>query len=117
MLDKIRLASPEEVESIHANADITPRSSVYAFERKEGKPDLMVVRPCLEFDPMLMRPESGIARRVAFTWGLEGIARALGNTEYYFNVRCSDEDWIRNVEKFGAVRTSVEPEYRYKKSL
>lgn len=118
MLDKIRLATPEEIAPIAEASDLTPRSVVYAFENKKtGVPDLMVVRQCIEFDPMLMAPESGIQRRVAFTWGLETVARNAGNTEYYFNLRPEDTEWIANVRKWGGEQITPSPELRFKKLL
>lgn len=118
MLDPIRLATPEEVKAIAENSDITPRTNVFAFDNAQtGHPDLAVVRQATEVDPWHIQPASDIRRKVAFIWGLENILRSNGLTEYYFNVHPSDEEWIRNCEKFGAVKVSTEPEWRFKKLL
>lgn len=56
-------------------------------------------------------------RKVKFIWGLENIMKGAGLTEFYFNVAASDEKYQKIAEHFGAVRTSREPEYRYKVTL
>lgn len=117
MLDKIRLASQEEIESIRAEADLTPRSSVYAMESKSGAPDLAVVRQCVEIDPLVRAEGSSLSRAAAFIWGLETILRSIGATEYYANIHATDEEWQRNLVKWGMSPTSTAPEIRLKKLL
>lgn len=118
MLEPIRLATPEEVQSIAETADLTPHSAVYAFDNhKTGKPDLAVVRQCVEIDPMCLAPDSNTARQVAFVWSLQNTLRAFGNTEFYFSVKPSDTEWLRNISKWGAQQVSTEPELRFRKNL
>lgn len=118
MLEKVRLATPEEVQSIQEHADLTPRSSVYAFDNdKTGKPDLAVVRQTVEVDPMILAPGSNTTRQAAFGWALENILRAFGATEYYWQVSPLAEEWLKNLEKWGAQIVSKEPELRLRKNL
>lgn len=117
MLDKVRVATPEEVASIAEQADLTPTSTVFAFERPGGEPDLLVARIALELDPIFFQPQSGTARRAAFVWDAQNHFRKLGYTEYYFGVNVDDKEWIATIEKWGAERTTDYPEFRFKKTL
>lgn len=118
MLDPIRLATPEEIESIRAEADLTPRSSVYAMENsKTGKSDLAVIRQCMEIDPLVRAEGSSLSRAAAFVWALEAILRSAGSSEYYAQIRDTDTDWKQTLVKWGMQPTSTAPEIRFKKLL
>lgn len=110
-LDKIRLATPEEIESIKDKADLTPTSRVLAMGEQ-----LAVWRIANELDPVFYNGASD-AKKYWFIWGLENILRGAGATEFYFNVSNMDHDYRKIVEHFGAEPTNVEPEIRYKKVL
>jgi hypothetical protein len=112
MQDRIRLATPEEIETIEKQADLTPRSTVWAY----GK-SLAVTRLAPEIDPVFWGDGTPDIRKAWFIWGLENMLRGNGMSEFYFNVRVSDEKFIKIAEGFGAEKTSVEPEYRFKKTL
>jgi len=109
-LDKIRMATPEEIEQMKG-ADITPMSRILAMGDQRA-----VWRVCNELDPVQYNNASD-ARKYWFIWGLENILRGAGCTEYYFNVPIKDEQYQKIVENFGCERTSKEPEFRYKKVL
>lgn len=111
-MDDIVLATPDQVESIRAQSDLGPTSSVYAMGE-----DLAVVKQVFELDPVYFSPESTTARRLLFTWGLENMLRGIGVTAYYFNVPTGDDKWKHVVETHGAEQVSRAAEYRYKKLL
>lgn len=108
----IRLATPEEIQKIAETSDLTNASSVIAFEKAYA-----VVRKLLEVDPMHFEEGTPAYKKSLFIWGVENLLRLNGVPEFYFNVHVSDVDWIKTLEEFGAVRTSTEPEYRYKRVL
>lgn len=111
-MDKIRLASPEEMATIEKISDLTPRSTVWAF----GK-SLAVIRLTTEIDPVVWGDGTPDIRKAWFIWGLENMLRGNGMSEYYFNVHTKDEKFQKIAEGFGATKTSTEPEFRYKKIL
>ena len=118
-MDNIRLATPEEVESIREGSDVTPASSAFAFENATGsRPDFAVFRLAQELDPVIFAPETGDRRKLTFIWALENGMRMQGNIPgYYFNIAVADENWQHIVEHHGAIRVSGQPEYRYWKKL
>ena len=115
-MDTIRLATPEEIETIKAKADITGMTTTLAFPGTQGT-DFAVIRSVTEVDPVIFAETSSTQRRALFIWGIEIALRALGNPAYYFNVLAADEDWQKAIEHWGAERLSMAPEYRYRKSL
>lgn len=110
-LDKIRLATTEEIEAISTESDLTPMSRVLSMGEMRA-----VWRTTNELDPVYYAGASK-PRMYYFIWGLENILRGAGCTEYYFNVPATDKQYHEIVEHFGAVRTSKEPEFRYKITL
>lgn len=117
-MDKIRLATPEEIQALPRNAELIPPVTVVAFDNSEsGKPDFAVIRTALEIDPVYYAEDSSDRRKLMFQWGLETALRVQGVPMYYFNLNASDEKWLGIVEKFGAERQSSEPEIRFRKFL
>lgn len=115
-MEPIRLATPEEVESIRETSDLTPGSTVVAFPGGHGT-SLAVIRRTVEIDPMHYGEGCPANRKALFVWGLENMLRFMGNTEYYFNVRTEDEAYRQVVQHWGAQQISVGPELRFKKVL
>lgn len=111
-LDKIRLATDEEVTSIAKDSDLTQSSRVLAM----GK-NLAVWRVANELDPFHFDPEASNTNKYVFLWGLETLLRGSGVNELYFNVHVADTQFRNVVEHLGAVATSTEPELRYKITL
>jgi len=108
MLEKIRLATPEEIEGIAKDSDLTPMSRVVVSG------DIKAVwRVTNELDPVFFG-ESSNQKRVLFFYGMENMLKGAGATEFYFNVPVTDEPYQKVLEHLGAQRTSKEPEYRYK---
>ncbi len=115
-MESIRLATPEEIESIKDKADcLGQETTVAAFPGKKGT-DFAVIRKVTEIDPMLMTNDSG-NRRALFAWSLENALRLMGVPEYYFNVNSEDVAWLKIVEKWGAKRIHKGLEIRFKKVL
>lgn len=112
-MDIIRKATPEEIEQFADRSDLTPHSDVLTF----GGKDFAVIRTCTEIDPMFFAEDSPAQRRMLFAMNLESILRFQGMQEIYFNVPVADEKYLKVVETWGASRTSMEPEYRFKKVL
>lgn len=116
-MEPIRLASPEEIEALRPTSELAPPSAgsgttVYACGNQRA-----VIRLTTEMDPVIF--DGSTAQRAAFIWALEGILRTAGIPLYYFSVpaRPEAEQYRKQVEKFGAICISPEPELRYKKIL
>lgn len=112
-LDPVRLATPEEIESIKDSSDLGPGCSVYTFGDAKA-----VLRQIVEMDPVHYGSLSNNQKHY-FVSNLETFMRLSGVPFYYFNVAASDEftQYRKVVENFGATPTSKEPEIRYKKNL
>lgn len=116
-MEPIRLATPEEIETIKAESDLTPGCTVVAFPQGEGKePMFAVLRQVYEIDPVFYNGGT-IQRKSLFIWALENMLRFSGAPEYYFNVPATDENYQEHVKHWGAEALSKEPEIRFKKRL
>lgn len=117
-MEPIRLATKEEIEAIRSKSDLEPGCTVFALTGKSGT-DLAVVRNITEIDPMFFDVNAPDSRKAMFIWGLENMLRMVNVPFYYFNVPTNEEaaPWRSVVEKWGADKTSLEPEFRYKKVL
>lgn len=112
MLDKIRLATAEEVEAIKDNSNLTPMCRIL----KLG--DMTAVwRVCHELDPF--HPNGAPLReQVRFIWGIENILKGAGVSEYFYNVDAADTTYHKALEDhFGAERLSKQPDYRFRVNL
>lgn len=120
-MDNLRLASAEEVAGLQLGSDITPTTTVVAFDNaKTGKPDFAVMRLVFEIDPVHYAPDTTDRRKVLFAWALENALRLQGNVSaYYFNLSAEDsaKEWRGVVENLGAEKISPTPEFRYKRLL
>lgn len=117
-MEALRLATPEEVAKISEGLDLTQSSTVVAFPKKDGDPDLAVLRQVTELDPVIFSEGTDDRRKAMFIWAIESGLKILGIVpEIYFNVDANDTKWQHVIETFGGVQTSKHPELRYKKSL
>ncbi len=115
-MNRIRLATPEEIESIKSTSDLDVTCSVLALDTQSGTA-FAVVRTPVEVDPVHF-PEGWTDRlKAMFMRDVETVLSAKGALSYYFNVKASDTEWIHSVETWGAERTSLSEEYRFKKIL
>lgn len=115
-MNSLRLATQTEIESIQATSDFDATCIILALDVPGGT-ILTVKRLVTEFDPVYI-PEGVDARwKAIFARDLGTWAFGHGVQKYYFNVHAEDTEWQRNVEKFGAERTSTAPEFRYKKQV
>lgn len=111
MLEKIRLATPEEIEKIESNSNLTPMSKVLAMG------DMYAVwRVAHELDPLHPNGAS-TPRMYKFLWGIENIMRGSGVTEYFYNTPADDPTYHKFIEELGAQRLSKQPDYRWRVNL
>ena len=116
MIRAIRLATPEEIERIKAESDLTFTSTVFAFETDSGV-TFAVVRQCWEVDPIISEGKDDARRKALLMFGLETGFNMLGISEYYFNIDPADETWKSALQHWGAEQVSKEPQLRFKKQL
>lgn len=109
MIERITLATPEEVEAIKDKSNLTPSCRVLKMDEVIG-----VWRICHELDPLIPNGASNskLFRFMAFA---EHLMKGAGATEYFFNVPADDPTYHAAIEKhFGAERLSKQPDYRYR---
>ena len=111
MLEKIRLATPEEVAEIEANSNLTAMSKVLVMGDMKA-----VWRVAHELDPVHFNGAPG-QRMYKFIWGVENIMRGAGATEYFFQTPADDVAYHKILEEFGAQKLSKQPEYRWRINL
>ena len=117
-MDSIRFATKEEVDSIRAESDLQPGCIVLAFDNeKTGKPDLAVIRQCIEVDPVLFSDETSTRRMTLFMWTLAQHLRLTQAPSFYFQTAVTNEKWQQVAKTFGAIQISPEPEFRFKVEL
>ena len=115
-MNRIRLATPEEIESIKSTSDLDTTCSVLALDAQSGTA-FAVVRTPVEVDPVYF-PDGWTDRlKAMFMRDVETVLSAKGATSYYYNIKTSDTEWIHAVETWGGQRTSTAEEYRFKKLL
>lgn len=118
-MNRIRLASEEEVKAIAPVADLDGTCLVFALDTQQGTP-LGVVRTVVEVDPVVY-PDSwrGTNERLKmlFQRDLETIIFAKGAAKYYFNVHADDETMVKAMGTLGAENISTAPEFRFRKRL
>jgi|SRR6267142_1856116 len=115
-MNRIRLATAEEVESIKGKSDLDTGDVVFALDTQKGV-GLAVRRVCTEIDPMFPGQEWDTKLRAMFTRDLETVLYAQGGTHYYFNVDAEDKEWQHVVETWGASLVSPKPVLRYKRVI
>lgn len=115
MINRIRLATPEEVETIKATADCAG-AQVLALDTPEGTP-LAVVRTAIEVDPVIYPEKLSNRMKAMFQRDIETVLAAQGAFKYYFNVHASNQPMLDAVKSWGAVQQSTEPEIRFVKVL
>jgi hypothetical protein len=111
MLDRIRLATEEEVEKIKDESNLTPMSRVLAMG------DMLAVwRVANEIDPVHFN-EAPAPKMYKFLWGMENILKGAGVSEYFFNTPADDEKYNHFLKEMGAERLSKQPDYRWRVNL
>lgn len=116
MINRIRVATKEEVEAIEKVSDCNYAFVVLALDTAEGTP-LAVVRTVTEVDPVFYPEKLSARMKAMFQRDIETVLAAQGVTRYYFNVHAANESMLSNVKTFGAVALSSEPEIRFVKVL
>jgi hypothetical protein len=112
-MNRIRLATPEEIETIKTTSDLDVTSIVLALNTQQGVP-MAVIRTVVEVDPVIYPPELADRMKAIFQRDIETVLVAKGVSKYYFNVHTDNEPMLRVAETLGAERTSTAPEYRFK---
>ena len=115
-MERIRLATKEEVESIKAVADLSEGCLVLALTTQSGVP-LAAIRTVVEADPMIFPADFPDRLKAVFVRDIETTLAAKGAPFYYFNIAASDEAWQKVALGWGAEQVSPAPEIRFKKSL
>lgn len=111
-MDILRYATEKEIEAIKSNSDLSAALKVYACGDTLG-----VLRLCYELDPVYFGKGASDRQKFLFMARLEDHLRLSGIPAYYFNVPTSDEQYLKVLENFGAVKISPSEEFRYKKVL
>lgn len=110
-MEKIRLATEEEVKEIATESNLTPMSRVLAMGEMRA-----VWKVTHELDPVFFNGAPK-PRMYKFLWGIENILKGAGLTEYFFNVPADDVDYHKVLEHLGAERQSKQPDFRFKVNL
>jgi hypothetical protein len=115
-MNRIRLASKEEVDKLRPDSDITPDSVVLALDTQLGT-CTAVVRPVIEVDPVTFPADFPDRLKVVFMRDVETYLSAKGVGAYYFNILDTDTQWQEVSKTWGATSLSTGPETRFKKIL
>jgi len=115
-MNRIRLATPEEVESIKDKCDLDATCVVLALDTQRGTA-FGVQRVATEIDPIIVPDNWDNRARVIFWRDLETVVWSQGAKSYYFNVHEADKSWIEVMKNWGAEQVSTAPEFRFKKVL
>ena len=115
-MERVRLATASEVEGMKGKLNLDASCTVFAFDTPKGT-FFAVRRLAVEIDPMIIPPEADPRMKFVFARDLEHIMMGGGISKYFFQVPVGADEWIRNVEKFGAEQVSTAPEFRYEKVL
>ena len=112
MLERIRLATPEEVKEIESHSNLTPMCRVLKMDGMTA-----VWRVAHELDPVIFG-DVPTAKKFRFLWGIENILAGSGVTEYFYDIPADDLTYQRAIEDhLGAQRLSKQPDYRYRVNL
>lgn len=115
-MERLRLATPEEVASIKAEGDLQEGCQVVALTTQAGTP-LAVIRAAVEVDPVKFPEDFPDRLKAVFLRDIETHLAAKGAISYYFNIAADNSDWQQVVKTWGAEQISVSPEIRFKKVL
>lgn len=115
-MNRIRMASQEEVEKLRPTSDITNDSLVLALDTQAGT-CTAVIRPVVEVDPVYFPDGFPDKLKVIFMRDVETYISAKGIPAYYFNIHESDSQWQEVSKSWGAQEISTESERRFKKVL
>lgn len=116
-MNRIRLATVEEIETIKAIGDLDATSMVLALTTEQGVP-LAVVRTVVEVDPVVYPEGFNNRLKLVFQRDIETVLAAKGVGRYYFNVHASNTSMLEvGIKNLGATQVSKEPELRFVKAL
>jgi hypothetical protein len=112
-MNRIRLATPEEIEAIKMKSDLDDSCIVLALSTQQGVPTA-VVRTAVEVDPVIYPEGLHDRMKAMFQRDIETVLEARGVKKYYFNVHVSNTAMLEVAKTLGAEQMSTEPEYRFR---
>jgi len=115
-MKRLRLASPEEVESIKAESDLDPTCLVVALDIQGGTA-LAVIRTVCEVDPVFYPKDFSDRMKLIFIRDVETFLSAKGVGSYYYNLPADDTIYHETMKHYGAEQVSKVPELRFKVNL
>lgn len=117
-MNRLRLATEEEIAKIKDTSDLGPTCYVLALDTQQGT-ILGVVRMPVEVDPVYFPEGLSDKLKLFFMRDIETHLSAKGAMSYYFNIVASEENqaWIDTAKNFGAQQVSKVPELRFMKPL
>ena len=91
-MERLRLATETEIETIKEGSDLDPTCVVLALNTQAGTP-LAVVRMAIEVDPVHFPVDFPDRLKATFLRDIETYLSAKGVANYFFNVDANDEAW------------------------
>lgn len=111
MIEKIRLATAEEIEEVKDSSNLTSACSVWKMGEITG-----VYRTAHELDPVHING-APLTKVYKFLWGMENMLRGAGVKEYFYNVPADNLQYHKILEEMGAKKISTQPDFRFRMDL
>lgn len=116
-MNRLRLATPEEIEAIKETSDLDIGCAVVALDTQQGT-STAVLRVANEVDPVHFPEGLTPKLRMLFMRDVETALWAKGVTHYYLNIHADRTDFIEAMtQTFGMEQLSTAPEFRFKKVI
>jgi len=115
-MKRLRLATPEEIESIKSDSDLDPTCLVVALDTQGGTA-LAVIRTVCEVDPVHYPKDFSDRMKLIFIRDVETFLSAKGVGSYYYNLPADDTTYQETMKHYGAEVVSKAPELRFKVML
>jgi len=115
-MQRLRLATPEEIEGIRETSDLDASCVILALDTQAGTA-LAVVRCPVEVDPVYFPKEFTDRLKLFFMRDIETYLSTKGFASYYFNILADQEDAVNVMKNWGAEVVSKAPELRLKMNL
>jgi hypothetical protein len=116
MIQRLRLATPEEVEAIKPNTDLDPTCKVLALDTALGVP-IAVIRLAVEMDPCFYPKEFGAKQIAMFSRDIINYLWAQNVERFYFNIDATDTNWANHLKAEGCEQISPMPQLRFKRTI
>ena len=116
MIQRLRLATPEEIEKIKADSDLDPTCKVLSLDTAMGTP-IAVIRLGIETDPVYYPKEFGAKQIAMFSRDILNYLWAQNVERFYFNIDATDTNWADHLKAEGCEQVSKIPELRFKRTI